>query len=84
MPLTEPGPLLMILGEAISRLIIALLCPIFQARNQNNSHLVQNKGVESIGGGKNAFIGNHGTTWVPVDWNVSHPIRLGSFIMEHC
>jgi hypothetical protein len=27
--------------------------------------------VESIGGGKNAFIGNHGTTWVPVDWNVS-------------
>mmetsp|Transcript_82776 Transcript_82776/g.222015 ORF Transcript_82776/g.222015 Transcript_82776/m.222015 type:complete len:115 (+) Transcript_82776:133-477(+) len=27
--------------------------------------------VEQIGGGKNAFIGNHGTTWVPVDWNVS-------------
>mmetsp|Transcript_82775 Transcript_82775/g.222014 ORF Transcript_82775/g.222014 Transcript_82775/m.222014 type:complete len:80 (+) Transcript_82775:133-372(+) len=25
--------------------------------------------VEQIGGGKNAFIGNHGTTWVPVDWN---------------
>ena len=33
--------------------------------------MLQNRGVESIGGGKNAFIGNHGTTWVPVDWNVS-------------
>ena len=24
-----------------------------------------------MGGGKAAFIGNHGTVWVPVDWNVS-------------
>jgi len=34
----------------------------------------QDKGVESIGGGKVAFIGNHGTTWVPVDWNVSRSL----------
>lgn len=68
---TELGPQLTTLGVPILRLVIGSFVEDTATSFECNIHPIQDKGVESIGGGKNAFIGNHGTTWVPVDWNVS-------------
>ena len=53
-------------------LVLFTTCSFFVS---DYTSVAQDKGLESVGGGKNAFIGNHGTTWVPVDWNVSNPIE---------